>query len=500
MSAAPKHLVIVGREAPVWLSACVLQSALGAAGLAVSVVELPSRMTLADVYATLPAIEPLHTRLRIDEGKLIGAIGASFTLGKNFADTTGNAPAFFHPYGSTGSRIDKKEFLSHWVKARRLGLELGFEKFCLTAAAARHGRMLIPDLETEGLGFSDYGYHLPAIPYDLWLKQLAMRRGVQLHEARALQARLDSSGAIARLDLDGGRHVAGDFFLDVTGGEALLLGAALAVERESWRDSFVADRALIAYGPPVSPIPSYTEVRARTDGWVSMAASQACTHVLHAFSSEHTTDEAALRSAAQTARLDLRNAAVRRIEPGRRLNAWARNCVAIGDAAASFDPLHSVELQAVQIGLVHLLPLFPVGVDCTAEQAEYNQNVRSSFERLRDFQSAHYLLNQYGDSPFWTRAREASRSAQLEHKIDAFRARGDVAYYEDETFAIDDWQALLIGHGVIPETYDPAVDRTPPELVKTEFQRILRFIKLKVEEQSSLTDYLRKISALRASA
>ncbi len=46
----------------------------------------------------------------------------------------------------------------------RQGLEARFEEFSLTAAAARHGRMLLPDAAIEGFGFTDYGYHLPAIP------------------------------------------------------------------------------------------------------------------------------------------------------------------------------------------------------------------------------------------------------------------------------------------------------------------------------------------------
>ena len=104
---ALKNLVIVGADAPAWLSACVLHYALAPAGVNVSVVELPSRVRPADVFATLPALEPLHTRLRIDEAKLIGATRGTFTLGKLFTDSTGHAAPFFHAYGSTGTPIEK---------------------------------------------------------------------------------------------------------------------------------------------------------------------------------------------------------------------------------------------------------------------------------------------------------------------------------------------------------------------------------------------------------
>ena len=497
---ALKNLVIVGADAPAWLSACVLHYALAPAGVNVSVVELPSRVRPADVFATLPALEPLHTRLRIDEAKLIGATRGTFTLGKLFTDSTAHAAPFFHAYGSTGTRIEKKEFLPHWLKAQRAGFPVGFEAFCLTAAAARHGRMLVPDPEIESFGFTDYGYHLPAIPYGAWLKALALRRGVLVQPAQSVASRMNPGGDIESLDLDGGRQVVGDFFLDVTGGDARLIGAGLGVGAESWRASFVADRALVAFGAPLPAAPIYSEVRACAQGWVALQASQVCTHLLHVYASdayakEGGSDEAALQSLARMARMELRDAAIRPLDPGRRVNAWERNCVAIGEAACRFDPIHGVDLQAVQVGLVHLLPLFPVTADYAVERAEYNQNVRATFERIRDFQHAHYLLNRYGDSAFWRRARAAPPGRELAHKIDAFRARGDVVYYEDETFAIDDWQALLLGHGVMPETYDPAVDRTSQDVVEREFRRILEFIGKKVGEQVSHAEYLQTVCA-----
>ena len=499
MSAAKvaTNVVIVGADAPAWLSACVLHYALAPAGVNVSVIELPGRARPADVFATLPALEPLHTRLRIDEAKLIGATRGTFTLGKLFTDTGGRAAPFFHAYGSTGTRIDKKEFLPHWLRARRAGFNVGFAEFCLTAAAARHGRMLVPDPEVEGFGFTDYGYHLPAIPYGAWLKGLALRRGVQVQAAQSVAARLNPDGDIAALDLDGGRQVAGDFFLDVTGSDARLIGAALGVKAQSWRASFVADRALSAFGAPLPAAPIYSEVRACAEGWVSLQASQVCTHLAHVYASDAGSggDDAALRTLARVTRMELRDATVRPLDPGRRLSPWQRNCVAIGESACRFDPIHSVDLQAVQIGLVHLLPLFPVSADYGVERTEYNQNVGAAFERIRDFQQAHYQLNRYGDSAFWQEARAAQPGPELAHKIDAFRARGDVVYYEDETFAIDDWQALLLGHGVLPATYDPAVDRTSQAVVEKEFRRILEFIARKVGEQVSHAEYLQTVCA-----
>ena len=165
-----RELVIVGRDAPVWLSACVMQYALGPAGVNVTVVELPPLAQAADLCISLPALEALHSRLRIDESRLIGATRGAFTLGRRFVDGAGDVSSFFHAHGSNGTRIDRKEFLPHWLHARSQGFDQPFEEFSLTAMAARQNRMLLPDAAIDGFGFTDYGYHLPAIPYGAWLQ------------------------------------------------------------------------------------------------------------------------------------------------------------------------------------------------------------------------------------------------------------------------------------------------------------------------------------------
>jgi tryptophan 7-halogenase len=244
-----------------------------------------------------------------------------------------------------------------------------------------------------------------------------------------------------------------------------------------------------AHAPPLSSPPVYSEIRAHDSGWTSLASSQSCLHVLHATCSELQGD--ALEGV-RGLRLD--GIVIRECRPGRRVRAWEANCVCLGEAACVFDPLHSLDLHTVQVGLVHLLPLFPVHGDFDAERDEYNQNVQAAFGRMRDFQIAHYHLNCHGASEFWTRARAVRPGAELAHKIDAFRARGEPVDYEHETFSIDDWRALFIGLGVMPESWDPAVERTPTETLSHEMRRILGFIRHKSAAQRTHAEYLRRLA------
>ena len=191
--------------------------------------------------------------------------------------------------------------------------------------------------------------------------------------------------------------------------------SSLAVQRESWRDSFRC--RIVCSSPtarPIHPVPVYSEVRAWADGWVALYPTQMCTHIYAGVLAAHLS-AMRVRCKLRRASLEWRCTAPR-CEPASRADGPSRGSAIvwrIGAAACVFDPVHAVDLQAVQVGLVHLLHLFPVQADYEVERAEYNQNIRSAFERIRDFQSAHYVLNRFGGSTFWTRAREQLVSPEL---------------------------------------------------------------------------------------
>lgn len=481
MSARVQHLVLLGRDAPLWLAASVLQAALRPAGVAVTAIELPSLLHASDVYATLPGIEALHTKLRLDEAGLLRATGGAFSLGQNFRDMLGGHGHFLSAYGAYGAPIEGSDFFAYWVKARALGLDVALEEFSLTAAAARQGRVMIPDEASEAYGRADYGYHLPAIAYAAGLKTVAARIGVTMRSANHIAIERGDDGGIIALVADGER-VAGELFIDATGSDAALIGKTLGVEQQDWRAHFPADRVFTARAQPFAPIPTYAELRAWSPGWAALYPSQAATHVIHAFSSAYIGDEDALRGLGSASGLTLGDVVLRPSEPGRREQAWAHNCVAIGGAACALDPIHNLDLHAVQLGLITLLTYFPAGQDAAPSRDEYNRLMRSSFERLRDYQAAFYALAPY-PGVFWDAGRAAPQPPELAHIIATFRARGEVPPMEDDSIPTDHWRALLIGLGVAPESHPPRIDATAPDTVKAQFRTMLGFVKDAVQRQ-----------------
>lgn len=485
MSGENFTVVVAGRDAPLWLTAAALARGLGPSGVRVEAVELPSALLPVDAYATFPGLEALHNQLRIDEAALLGETGGSFSLGQNFVDLAGKQPAFLHAYGSAGAQIGGREFFGHWVKARRYGLNVPLDDFSLTAAAARQGRLMLPNRESEVYGRCDYGYHFLAISYARAIRRAAIRHGAVAHVAEHVGVERQGDAVVA-LDLGEGRRLTGDLFVDTTGAEALLAGDGPFL---SWRSHFPVDRVLVAAGPAFAAIPVYAENRAGPAGWTALHPGRPATFVIHAWSGALASDDAALQAARAASGLSLAGAQVRAVAPGRREKPWTGNVVAIGGAGCTFDPLHGVELLGVQIGLVQLLAGFPAGQGFAAERDEYNRAAGQALDRIRDFQSAHYALARYA-GPFWDAAREGAVPPDLTHAVGLFRARGEIAAFEEENLPPDSWRALFLGHGLMPESWPPAIDRVPPEAVKAEMRRMLGFVRAQVLRQPAQDAYL----------
>jgi len=487
-----RKIVICGRDVAAWLAANVLSRALGATGLAVEVVELPSLLRPADALMSLPAIEALHRLLGFDEYDLLKAVSGTYSLGQRFVGFAGARPAFFHPYSGHGTEIGGVPFAQLYIQARQGGMNVAFEDFSLGAAAAKQGRFFLPTPDINAFNKCDYAYHLKAVPYAAWLKAKARQGGVTDIAARGFQAvRDDLTGYVQAVLLNDGRRVEGDLFIDATGADSLLLGGAMGTGFDSWAGWFPDTRVLTAAADPLRSLPPYSQVHALNHSVLHLAPLQDMTSLTHVYHGDDMRDEEALELAAIISNLKLRpGATVNGLAVGRRQTAWSGNVIGIGEAACTFNPIDSPGLHSLHLGLAHLVNLFPVDRTVEIEAAEYNRVIRQAYERLRDFQICHFKLNQNFDKPHWDGARAMAVPDTVREKIDLFLARGRVHLLDEETFETDNWLALFFGHGLLPQSWDPIADRVPQPEAARQFQRILGFIREQVEGMSSHDAFL----------
>lgn len=487
-------VVVVGRDCDLWLTVIAMAQALGPAGVAVTAVELPSRLAPGEVLASLPQLIALQGRLGITLEELFAATGGSISLGQSFVIAGPHPTTFFHAWDRCGLPIDGHDFLHCWLRARSEGLNVGLRHFSPAAEAARHGRILLDD---ECAGDWAQGGHLPAAAYAGLLKSLAARRRIVIRQAAGVTIEPDASGGIAAVVLEGSAtRVTGDLFVDASGEDAVLIGGALGCCREPWTQDWGADRVVFGLAPAFTVTPPFAEVRTAAGGWTALHPTPGATGIVHAFRGSITSDAEAVAAAAAAAGTALGQVCIRAHTAGILRQPWIGNCVAIGAAAVRLDPLHDLGLHVLQLSIVQLISLFPASRAYEAERREYNIAMRSYCGRLRDFQQAfHALAPRLG--PFWNGLEP--RSDSLEHTLATFRASAYLPPHEHETLSSDSWHSCLLGLGLVPERWPPGTERLSAERLRQVIERLLADIRARVLKQPLHDAYLSTFAAKRNS-
>lgn len=472
MSAPVKQVLVVGRDAAVWLAALGLQRAVSGAGVKVRAVELPSLLTPADAYAAVPALGALHRLLGLEEIDVLDAAAGVPVLGQRFANWSRAKAPFVHGYDTQRVGINDIDFLQFWVKARGEGMTVALEDFSLAAVAAKQGRSAVeadgtrPDLPVSP------GYHLDARTYVDLLRRRALAAGVEARSAAVRSVARDGD-RMTSVTLDDGLRVEADLYVDASGAEAVLAGSAPSAGFDSWRGWFGADRMLTVSARALKPLPAYAQIAAFEAGWIGLHPLRDRTAVTAVYDSAVMSDRAVLEAIPLVTGLALEGeASVETFAAGVR-PAWTGNCVALGAAAAVLEPLDAVQLHLVHMGLSLLIGLFPIAADAMPEAETFNAGFASHVRNVRDFQLAHYALNRRFDERFWDRARDADLPASLKTRLDLFAARGLVATFDDESFQEQNWIASFVGHGLIPADHDPLVEGVPEAEQMDRFRSLL---------------------------
>jgi tryptophan halogenase len=142
-----------------------------------------------------------------------------------------------------------------------------------------------------------------------------------------------------------------------------------------------------------------------------------------------------------------------RFRTGRRLQAWNRNCIALGLASGFVEPLESTSIHLIMLGVTRLMGLFPFAGINQSLVDEYNLQTRVELEKIRDFIVLHYHLTQREDSPFWRYCNAMIVPETLQHRIDLFTENAQALQKDGELFRVDSWTQVMLGQGIVPRHY-----------------------------------------------
>jgi tryptophan halogenase len=170
-----------------------------------------------------------------------------------------------------------------------------------------------------------------------------------------------------------------------------------------------------------------------------------------------------------------------RFTSGRRETFWSHNCLALGLAAGFMEPLESTSIHLVQSALGRLLNLLPRNLDRTAPaRAYFNRLSDSEWARVRDFHTLHYFANGR-EGEFWEMCRNMELPDTLAEKIELFRDAGLVIREEEELFLDDSWGQVMIGQGIMPESWSPLADNVPGEDIGAFLDSVAKSYRVKAE-------------------
>lgn len=447
---------------------------------------------LADrLPSTLPPVARFHAAIGLDELALVKDGVATHRIATRFERWSATGETWHHAFGEAGGPVGGVPFQQAWAKARAAGRAAAYERHQAAAVLASAGRFVHPDGKA-GSPLSTYIYALRLDPrgYRSTLLALCQRRGVERVTGTLASIKRRDDGGIAALQLEEGRRIEADLFLDCAGPSAPLLLAVSAQPFEDWSAWLPCDRLLLAEsgGGRADPV---DVAEAHPDGWRWTAPLPDRLLNGFAFSS-------AVTSEARAAKTFAAGAEQVAIRPGRRAEPWVRNVLALGDAAGAVDPLEGANLHLAQSAILRAIELLP-GSDChPLELAEYNRRTGWETLRVRDFIAVHYLRSGRTGGPFWKALAGRAPPETLALTLEQWERRGRLPFFEEESFDKESWASVLFGLGVLPRHVDPVADGVAVDRGAQAIERYAQTLAALPPRLPPYSDYLARMRATPA--
>jgi tryptophan halogenase len=444
------------------MSAAAISKFFGA-DIQVELIESEDIGTIGVGEATVPHISAFNRLLEIDEAEFVTQTQGTFKLGILFNDWGKIGHSYVHGFGVIGRDLGLMPFHQYWLKARAAGRAKDLSLYSLNTLAAPLGKFMAPPSDAprnSPLAEIAYAYHFDAALYARFLRKYAEAHGVQRTEGKVVAVNQSpESGFVESVRLESGATIAADMFIDCSGFRALLIEETLHAGFEDWTHWLPCDRAVAAPCAKVGAPTPYTRSTARSAGWQWRIPLQHRTGNGYVYSSQFSSDAEAQDLLLKT--LDgeaLSDPRIVKFTTGKRKKLWDKNVVAIGLSGGFIEPLESTAIFLVQSGINRLMSLFPHADFDDTLQNTYNSQMDFEYRKIRDFIILHYHATSRDDSPFWDHVRTMQIPDSLRSYIDLFSSNGQFFREGTELFGLTSWVQVMIGQGIYPKSYHPAVD------------------------------------------
>ncbi len=484
-----EHIVVVGGGTAGWMAASAIGHALGTRHHRITLIESDAIGTVGVGEATIPPIHTFNRILGLDEDAFIRETNATIKLGIEFVDWREKGARYFHPFGFFGNDMDGIGFQHFWLRHAFSGGNPDLGRFNAETLAARDNRFA--RTEPQSL---NYAYQFDAGLYAAFLRRYAEAKGVRRVEGKIASVGQDTdSGYITTLALDDGKEIAGDLFIDCSGFRGLLIEETLKSGYDDWSQWLPCNRAAaVPCANAAGPITPYTRATAREAGWQWRIPLRHRTGNGYVFCNSFISEEEAVGNL--LGRLDgavLKDPKVLQFTTGHRRQIWNKNVIAVGLSSGFLEPLESTSIHLAQIGIQRLIGFLPAAEISPAVIAEYNRQMLAEYTNVKDFLIAHYKVTARDDTPFWAYCKNMDIPDSLKDRLEIFRATANPNVGQSELFKEASWLAILMGQGLIPQTFHPAAAAISDDELKLRLSRLRTQIQDKVDRLPSHDAFLK---------
>ncbi|HCS63433.1 MAG TPA: tryptophan halogenase [Cellvibrio sp.] len=483
---APYKIVIVGGGTAGWMTAAALSTLYANNNFQITLIESKEIGSIGVGEATLPHMKDFNARLGISEVDMMKKTKATFKLGIKFVDWGKLGSNYYHPFGVYGTNQNTASFYGLYSKISQEKKIADLSDYSYAIALCRQNKFELFSNDANCISSTyKYGYHFDASLYAEYLREFCKNKSVSEIDGKIdYVERNKDTGNISSVRLESGLTIAGDFFIDCSGLRSLLLSKTLGVEFEDWSKWLVCDRAIALPSEKLPDLPPYTTSTAKEGGWQWKIPLQHRTGNGYVYSSAFLSDQKAVDSlvesvggqSSETPRLI-------KFKSGRYKKSWVNNCLAIGLSSGFLEPLESTSIYLIQAAIINFTKLFSVSPSHGAESNEFNRLMDVEYDRIRDFLILHYHLNDRKDSELWNYCREMRVPEELTEKINIFKKRGHVEWYQFGLFTVPSWVSIFNGQGVKNVGYDPFVAGLP----LSEIEKVLKETKYKIDARAENT-------------
>ncbi|GAA0822620.1 tryptophan 7-halogenase [Colwellia asteriadis] len=491
---AIKKFVIVGGGTAGWLAAATLGNIFRHSEVTVELVESEDVGIIGVGEASLPSLLKIIEDLGIDQVDFIQKTQATFKWGIQFKDWYNKGSSFFHPFGKLGQTIDGHNFYQCWLKSKHEGDQTPLMAHSPETVLSEHNRFFLPfNAMNTPLASANYGLHIDAVLVGRYLRDFAKQAGVKRVIGHVEAVTKNEADFISKLILKDGQEVAGDFFIDCTGFQGLLIEGALQTGYDDWSQYLPCNRAVTVQTENIDEPTPYTVSTAREAGWTWCIPLQHRTGNGYVFCDKYCSDEQAIATLLNSVKGEI--IGTPRVIPfvtGIRNKAWHKNCLALGLAQGFLEPLESTAIHLVSKTLALFIRNFPEK-DCNSVLInEFNRRVRTDYEEIRDFIILHYCTTEREDSEFWRWCKNMDIPKTLQDKLEYFKVSGELIPGVEELFQPTSWYAILTGMNIIPQSYNTTIDALDYQKLQLSLHKGKEALLTVVKQQPSHGDFISK--------